>query len=601
MKNQYSLYAWLLAVLFLTAVNLFYYPKWKFSNTEATISWDVSGYYMYLPAIFIYKDLKQVAFLNDIQEKYQPAGSPYQVFDHWSGRRIMKYSTGMAVQYLPFFLAAHAVAAPLGYPADGFSRPYQLAISLGSLLIAVIGLWFMRKNLLRYFDDRPVAGALLLLVFATNYLDYSAINGAMTHNYLFTLYALLIWQTIRFYERPTYRRSLAIGLIVGLAALTRPTELIAVIIPVLWGVKNAKDLRDRIQFLLTNWQRLALAMIACGLVGSLQLIYWKTIAHEWLVYSYEDQGFSWLSPHIKNCLFSYRAGWLVYTPVMVFSLIGFYALYRRARSVFFPGLLFSLLFMYIAFSWDIWWYGGSLGQRSMVQAYAVLAFPLTAFLSWVLERRWTAIPFLALALFFIYHNLWWTHQAHRGGLFASEQMTRGYYWQVLFKNRENIDPDAYKLLDTDEIFTGERKNIQTIYENNFESDTTAFNCPVDPIEGRQSLCLDQERQFSPEYEVPLQPEAGAWVRASATFRCQWKEWNYWQMTQLIVRYKFGEKIVKERAMRVYRYLDNGQTERLYLDCRRPPEDFDRVTVLFWNAESNKSIAVDEMKVEVFDP
>lgn len=601
MKNRYSLYAWLLAVLFLTAVNLFYYPKWKFSNTEATISWDVSGYYMYLPAIFIYKDLKQVAFLNDIQEKYQPAGSAYQIFDHWSGRRIMKYSAGMAVQYLPFFLAAHAVAAPLGYPADGFSRPYQVAVSLGSLLIALIGLWFMRKNLLRYFGDGAAAGALLLLVFATNYLDYSAINGAMTHNYLFTLYALLIWQTIRFYERPTYRRGLAIGLIVGLAALTRPTELIAVIIPVLWGVTNGKEVRERIQFFVANWRKPALAIIACGLVGSLQLIYWKSVAQEWLVYSYEDQGFSWLSPHIKNCLFSYRAGWLVYTPVMVFSLLGFYALYRRARPVFFPSLLFSLLFMYIAFSWDIWWYGGSLGQRSMVQAYAVLAFPLTAFLSWALERRWTSVPFLALALFFTYHNLWWTHQAHRGGLFASEQMTRGYYWQVLFKNRENIDPDAYKLLDTDEIFTGERKEVRKIYENNFEADTTVFNCPVEPIEGVRSLCLDQERQFSPEFEVPLEPGAGEWVRAAATFRCQWKEWNYWQMTQLIVRYKFGEKIVKERAMRVYRYLDNGQTERLYLDCRAPREDFDRVAVLFWNAESNKPIAVDELKVEVFNP
>lgn len=599
MKKQYSLYTWLLAVLFLFAVNLFYYPKWKYANTEATISWDVSGYYMYLPAIFIYQDLHQVAFRHEIQEKYQPAGSAYQAFEHWSGNHIMKYSAGMAVQYLPFFLVAHAVAEPLGYPADGFSRPYQLAISLGSLLVAALGLWFMRKNLLRYFDDRVVAGALLLLVFATNYLDYSAVNGAMSHNYLFTLYALLIWQTIKFHERPGYGRALAIGLLIGLAALTRPTEIISAIIPVLWGVDSMTSVKRRLDFFRQNWRKLLLAVLACGAVGSLQLIYWKTIAGEWLVYSYEDQGFSWLKPHLKNFLFSYRAGWLIYTPVMLFSLLGFYALYRRVRSVFFPTLIFSLLFLYIASAWDIWWYGGSLGQRSMVQAYAVLAFPLTAFLGWTGKRRWTAIAFGALALFFTAHNLWWTHQAHKGGLFASEQMTRPYYWAVLFKNRETISPEVYKLLDTDEIFEGERKNVETIYQNNFESDTTAYNCPLPPIEGKRSFCLDRERQFSPEYEAELAPGDADWVRAAATFRCQWKEWNYWQMTQMIIRFKKEDRVVKERAMRVYRYLTDGETERLHLDVRPPAEDFNRVAVFFWNADGGKPIAVDEVVLEVF--
>ena len=58
------------------------YPKWKLDRTEATISWDVSGYYFYLPAIFIYKDIKKVKFKQAIQDKYHPASSPYQTFTH---------------------------------------------------------------------------------------------------------------------------------------------------------------------------------------------------------------------------------------------------------------------------------------------------------------------------------------------------------------------------------------------------------------------------------------------------------------------------------------------------------------------------------------
>ena len=600
MKNLYSLYAWLLAILFLAVVNLFYYPKWQHTHTEATISWDVSGYYFYLPAAFIYKDLKQVAFREEIHQKYQPAGSPYQAFQYESGNFVMKYSAGMAVQYLPSFLIAHAVAAPLGYPADGFSKPYQVAISLGSLLISFLGLWFMRKNLLYYFSDQVSAAVLLILVFATNYLDYSAINGAMTHNYLFTLYALLVWQTIQFYRAPSLRKSLAIGLIVGLAALTRPTEIIAVLIPVLWGVSDRFALKDRIQFLGRHWHLLLGAVLITGLVGMIQPLYWKYVSGDWIVYSYQDQGFSWLKPHIKNCLVSFRAGWLVYTPIMFFALIGFFFMYRRARSIFWATLLFSLLFMYIAFAWDIWWYGGSLGQRSMVQAYALLAFPMAAFTDWVMARRWTSIVFGLLALFFAYHNLWWTHQAHKGGLFASEQMTRSYYWGVLFKKKDNIHPDIYKLLDTNEIFTGKRENIQNIYQNDLEADTTAFDCPIEPINGRQSICLDQARQFSPEFEVPLRPGNADWVRASATFRSKWKEWNFWQMTQMIIRFKNGDQIVQERAMRVYRFLNDGDTKTLYLDSSIPPGAFDRVTVTFWNAESTKPISIDDISLETFE-
>ena len=152
MPNRLSFFAWILCSAFILAVGTLYYPKWNKSQTEATISWDVSGYYFYLPAVFIYKDIQQVAFRDAIHEKYRPASAPYQAFQHPSGNFVMKYSCGLAVQYLPFFLAAHALAPALGYPADGFSRPYQAAIGWGSLLIALIGLWLLRKNLLRYFS-----------------------------------------------------------------------------------------------------------------------------------------------------------------------------------------------------------------------------------------------------------------------------------------------------------------------------------------------------------------------------------------------------------------------------------------------------------------
>ncbi len=333
--------------IFISLANLVYYPKWQHKYTEATIGWDVSGYYMYLPAIFIYQDLKKCTFLEDILKKYRPTPDPQQVFWHSSGNRVMKYSIGQAIQFAPFFFIAHTYASySPSYEADGFSLPYQFMISFGSLLVAFLGLYYLRKILLMYFSDGVVSLSLLALILGSNYLNYSAIDGAMTHNNLFTIYTLLIYQTIRLYEKPALKRFIFIGLLVGLAALTRPTEIISCMIPILWGVNlfSLESIKERFQFFQQNISHTLLAVLICLTVGFIQLLYWKYVAGEWIVYSYQDQGFSWLNPHLFDGFLSYKSGWLVYSPLMTFALLGFIFLYQK-KDLFFICLSFSTLFI----------------------------------------------------------------------------------------------------------------------------------------------------------------------------------------------------------------------------------------------------------------
>jgi len=142
MHKHFSLIAFFISCFVIIAVAL-WYPKWEKPGTEATLSWDVMGYYLYLPAGLIYKDLEKVAFKEEIIKKYNPTAGFYQAFKHEkSGNYVMKYSIGLAVLYSPFFLLGHAYALISDYPPDGFSLPYQIAISWGSLFIAFLGLWF---------------------------------------------------------------------------------------------------------------------------------------------------------------------------------------------------------------------------------------------------------------------------------------------------------------------------------------------------------------------------------------------------------------------------------------------------------------------------
>ena len=581
-----SSHAYWLAIIMIVATHL-YYPRWSKSGTEATLVWDISGYYMYLPAIFIYQDIKECKFQDDILEKYHPTPDFQQAFVHEeSGNHVMKYSLGQAIQFSPFFFVAHTWASnSTVYPADGFSFPYQFMISMGSLLIAFLGLFYLRKILLCYFEDKAVAFTLLGLVLGSNYLAYSAIGGAMTHNNLFTIYTLLIYQTIQFYRNPRWKSAILIGLLIGLAALTRPTEIIAFLIPVLWGISSLKlvTIKEQLTFLSTHIAKIGVAIVCCIAVGFLQLAYWKYATGDWIVYSYQDQGFSWLKPHIWDGIFSFKTGWLIYSPFMAFALVGFVNLWRQNQASFYTTLVFSTLFIYISFAWDIWWYGGSIGQRVMVQCYPILAFPLTAFFVWLNKSKiGYKVVLVPLILFTFYVNLWVGHQAHKGGMYHAGNMTRAYFLRTFGTFEKN--PEHLKLLDTDELYEGERKEVKELYH------APGFY---------KHLAGDVHTLPSGVIKVPAPNNYYQWIRVSAYFEIDVREDNMWAMTWHTVRLKNGDKTVKERGIRVQRFLNHRERKQIYIDMTYPKEKVTHIEITPWNV-GDKPISITDVKVEVFN-
>ncbi len=117
------------------------------------ISWDVGGYYLYLPAQFIYHDLA----LNDynkfdsLRTKYEVSSTFYQVHQTPQGKRVIKYTMGNSILYAPFFCMGHIMAKVGNYPADGFSKPYQYAMHWGIFMYMFLALVFARKILLYFF------------------------------------------------------------------------------------------------------------------------------------------------------------------------------------------------------------------------------------------------------------------------------------------------------------------------------------------------------------------------------------------------------------------------------------------------------------------
>ncbi len=590
-----SAHALILVAIIWFLLGAVYYPKWTKPWSEATISWDVSGYYHYLPAVFICHDLRTQSWMQGINEKYLPSPAYDQAFDHApSGHKVNKYAIGQAVLYTPFFLLGHAYAVLSGsYPADGYSRPYQLAIWIGSLLASLLGLWYLRRILLQYFGDKVVMWTLLALGLGTHWMEYAAISNGMNHTWLFTLLCLLILSTIRFYKRGDWTSALGIGTSLGLAILTRPTEIVWVLVPLLWGVTSV---RERATFLKQHLSQTLVAIGICAAIMSLQVIYWKYAAGEWIVYSYGDQGFNWLHPKIWRGLMGVNIGWWIYTPLMLVAIAGWPGLYRKHRSVFWPAVLTTTLAIYITLSWAHFESGGGLGQRNLIQIYPLMAFPLAMSIEQLIRTAFGKIFWLVVFVLNVYYNGWWMHQAHNGGFFQAGQMTTPYFYHVV--GRLHPDRDLFKLLDTREYYQGIPRDPKVIWQIDVEQDTQFCHTPWPA--GGTAVCLTAENQFIGPISLPLNAECNPWLRVEADFMVMTREWDVWKYAQWIVQFYRGDQAIKTNLIRVQRLVTQEQlATHVFFDVRIPDQPYDRCTMTLWNGGSAQTLLVDQLKVSCF--
>lgn len=404
--------------------------------------WDVTCYYMYLPAVAVYGDLTLEEYAQNPRHKYETDFCTYMTEQ---GDRVMKVSSGLAFLYAPFFYLAHYTAPLVGAHQDGYSPHYGKYLNLSVLFYLAIGLWALLLVMRRHFKDGVIGLSLLAITLGTNLLYYATLEACMGHVYSFSLIAVAMLLISKWHQYPNLKKSIGLGLLIGLIALIRPTNLLIVVVFFLYGVSSFSELGSR----LANFWRyknlllvMALSFVAAWMP---QFIYWKMVTGNWLYYSYGNESFDFLHPHIFDGLFSYRKGWLLYTPIMIFALVGIPLLYKYAKQWLWPLAVFVPINIYVIFSWWSWWYGGSYGQRPMIDSYALMALPMAALISYVASKgRAQAIIISLVIVLFISHNLFQTAQRHYMAIIW-DGMTKEAYWDS-FMHLEPSDK-FWKLVD----------------------------------------------------------------------------------------------------------------------------------------------------------
>ncbi len=406
----------------------FVLDRWKTSLFYG----DSNGYYLHVVSFFVNQDVgdydKTITTLRKVNpQSADPREDKFGIRQTKKGRYYIKYTLGVPLLETPFFLLAHAYAGSNpAFDANGWSLPYRLLVSFAPVVYVLIGLWMLYGLLEKYYSKRVVWLTVFALAFATN-LFFQATYVTMAHAFLFFDYCLLLALSYRFYQNPTGLLAFLIGGVVGLIGLTRVPELVSVFIPFLWGVSNWKGLKGRFTFFFQNYRFILLAAFGGIIVFSLQLNYWYYVSGALVFNPYDGEGFNFLKPNILKGFFDFRNGWLIYTPIMIFSLVGIVYLKRYAPAVFMPLLVFVGLHVHIHYSYYVWTFFPGLGQRPMVEAYALLSFGLAACFSSLLQKKhWFWLPWLATFLF-TGLNLFQTWQM-KEGIIWSERGNPAFYY-----------------------------------------------------------------------------------------------------------------------------------------------------------------------------
>lgn len=448
------------ALIIVTALSLYNLnlSRQRWIDREIIV-WDSEAYYQYLRGAFIYRDIT-LQGIDTLRESERHDNGLMRV----AGRpdRPAKMSMGMSVSYIPAFLLAKWKR---NNPGDsGFEPEYQHYLLLMGWLYMCLGLGLLVAlgRALR-ISDIPLALMILAMGIGTNLFYYGSTEAVMSHAYLFCLQSAILlctclWhRTGRFYQLAIMAACLALG------SLARPTFALSALIPLLWnmGTPAARALKWRMI------KKHALQIIPAAAIALLivmpQFLYWKKVSGQWLLYSYVDERFYFDRPRFYLSLFSWRKGWLVYSPLFLLLVPAFVVILRKRKELFplFAG--FTLVFMWVTFSWWNWWYGGSFGHRAMIDGYAVfglmlaLLFQAVYMLRHYLRRIVAGGALICFIAACIGLNLFQSYQ-YRKGMWHWEEMSKELYMSTFLRDahlpeaeyKSKLDP-----LDKDAAMKGE--------------------------------------------------------------------------------------------------------------------------------------------------
>ena len=615
-NNKSFIAAWLIVFAILLAHT--FNPRTTEGAYKRELTFDTFSYYLYLPATFIYDDVAMTKqdTLKSLFKKYEPSPTFYQIYQIENGNWTPNYTCGFAIVWAPFFAIAHTWASLSDYyPADGLSYPYQFCIGMGTLLLTLFGIFFIRKILLKFFSDGVSAITMLFLVLGTNYFHEAFDDYLQPHALLFTGYSMLLYYTIQWHETFKRKYAIYIGFLAGIMILLRPSEILCVFIPLLWNVHSKQSLLDKINNVKQHFSHVFIAAACAFVVVVPQLLYYKAVTGDFIFFSYQrTEGFDFAHPHIWNSLFSFKKSWFVYTPVIIFPLIGIALLRKRKKEMYYAIAVFTILNFYLLCSWAAWWNGGSFGMRYFAESYAVLALPFAVVIqAFNNSKAWFKYSMYAILILLSSLNLFQTWQ-YVNWIIPADRMNWTYYKRIWLKTEVTDEDRSHMEIERNisetESFENEKDyNRRTIGFFNFEtvnSDVIDLNrCDTFALSKPYSFRYGANDEWGPNFSIPyedlVKPDKDhAWVRVSLDYfaGADIKE----NPTSVVINMPHGKYLLKYRAFNLEKFpFKPNEWNHVVIDYMTPFPymETDKIEVYLWH-RGKKNFYTDNWHIEAFE-
>ena len=406
----------------------FKFNLWK----QNRIIVDAPSYYTYLTALFIHHDLS-LNFIDQNPAYYKDKIWYYKIEND---KKLIKHPLGFSLMVSPFFAVGHLIAKLTNAPPDGYSWPYQNAITIGVWFYLFLGLWYLRKHLLIYFSEKVVAVTTISIVLATNLFWYSSFESIMPHAVSFSLFCIANYSFFQWLNTSSKKQLFIFAICFALSVLIRPLAVSVLLYFIIAAISFKNGIKPFLLFLKSNLTPLLLSFLIAFLIGSLQFAYWKYATGKWMYDVYMDEHFIFNSPQILPFLFSFRKGIFIYTPVLIFALIGLISLFRTNKTFFYSIATLMVLTIFILSSWWAWSYGISWGIRPIIDYYAFFAFPLAAGFSVLAASKVRMMIVVFVVFLFTSFNLFQTWQ-YKNGFIHYDDMSREAYFEGLFQTKKS--------------------------------------------------------------------------------------------------------------------------------------------------------------------
>ena len=360
---------------------------------------DGVGYYAYGRALLIEGRL-------DFQRDWLEANPTFRMGRVDSGDHILEseytktghldnhFSVGPAILWFPFLLAAHLgvlTSRALGshVAADGFSRPYDIAMALGTATYGFLGLWLSFQMARKLFAERWAFLATLGIWLGSSLPVYLYFNPSWSHAPSAFAVALFAWYWHRTRGNRTLGQWGVLGLIGGLMVDVYYPNAILILLPATESV--AGYLRNfRAQGQEARGPIGGDALFAAALLAAVSPIF----ITRWIIYGDAlNSGYApvsrwnWGSPMLGSVLFSSDHGLFSWTPILALACAGFVFLWRRDRWLGANLLAVLLAFYYFIASYPDWNGISSYGNRFFVSLTCLFVLGLAALLD-ATGRAW---------------------------------------------------------------------------------------------------------------------------------------------------------------------------------------------------------------------